>query len=136
MSHRYNNSIKIGEKLKKYRLQQDLTQAAFARKAGVSVNHYRQIEKGNVAVSILVLRKLCKAAEVNIMSIIHNYPTVGEFFGGDVSEATLSLFTTIERKALRTGRYWMSYMADKYPDLGEVMHNMIDHEIKAMKQQG
>ncbi len=48
----------VGENLKKYRGERNLTQEQLAELAGISTSHYANIERGKKAVSIVSLRSL------------------------------------------------------------------------------
>lgn len=61
---------KIGRKLKKARLDQEMTQVDVAVKADISTNYYARIERGEVNPSIDVFEDIVKALKVKSSKII------------------------------------------------------------------
>jgi len=61
---------KIGQKLRKARLDQTITQVDVATKAGISTNYYARIERGEVNPSIDVFEDIVKALKVKSSRII------------------------------------------------------------------
>lgn len=61
---------KIAQKLKKVRLDQEMTQADIAEKAKISTNYYARIERGEVNPSIDVFEDIVKALKVKSSKII------------------------------------------------------------------
>ncbi len=61
---------KIGRKLRKARLDQEMTQADVAIKAEISTNYYARIERGEVNPSIDVFEDIVKALKVKSSNII------------------------------------------------------------------
>ena len=61
---------KIGQKLKKTRLDQKMTQVDVAVKARISTNYYARIERGEVNPSIDVFEDIVKALKVKSSKII------------------------------------------------------------------
>ncbi len=51
----------LGKTIKKARQKETLTQAQVARKAGIHVNYYAQIERGEVNPSYEILESIAKA---------------------------------------------------------------------------
>jgi transcriptional regulator with XRE-family HTH domain len=60
----------FGRKLKKTRLDQEMTQVDLAVKAGISTNYYARIERGEVNPSIDVFEDIVKALKVKSSKII------------------------------------------------------------------
>lgn len=65
-----NTARQIASKLKQIRLQKGMTQSQVAEKAGVNVNLYARIERGEVTPSIPTLKKLAKALGVKSEAIL------------------------------------------------------------------
>jgi transcriptional regulator with XRE-family HTH domain len=63
-------SIKIGEGLKKVRLQEGMTQASVAQKAGTDANYYAKLERGEAIPSLKMLEKVAKALDVRSSDIL------------------------------------------------------------------
>ena len=60
----------FGRKLKKTRLDQEMTQVDVAVEAGISTNYYARIERGEVNPSIDVFEDIIKALKVKSSKII------------------------------------------------------------------
>ncbi len=60
----------IGENLKAARLKKQLTQKQVAEKAGVSETHYAQAERGEVAITVGLLKDIAEVLEVRSSSIL------------------------------------------------------------------
>jgi transcriptional regulator with XRE-family HTH domain len=60
----------IGKKVKAVRESKKLTQAEVAEKAGVSVNYYARLERGEVNPSSEIIGKIAKAFGVKSSSIL------------------------------------------------------------------
>ncbi len=65
-----SHQIEIGELLKEARDKKKLTQAQVATGAGVNVNYYARIERGEENPTIEILRKLAKALNVKSSEIL------------------------------------------------------------------
>ncbi len=63
-------SRQIAQKLKKIRLQKNLTQADLANKAGISTNYYARVERAEVSPSIETIEKITKALGVKSSEIL------------------------------------------------------------------
>lgn len=61
---------KLGKKLKKVRERLGLTQAGVAERAGIHVNYYARIERGEENPSFEVLEKIAKALKVKSSEIL------------------------------------------------------------------
>lgn len=61
---------KLATKIKSARKESGLTQKAAAEKAGIGVNYYAQIERGEVNPSYAHLQKIAKAFGVKLTDII------------------------------------------------------------------
>ncbi|HYM65501.1 MAG TPA: helix-turn-helix transcriptional regulator [Candidatus Sulfotelmatobacter sp.] len=59
----------IGEKIKSIRKKANLTQAEVAKKAGLNVNYFAVIERGEVTTSSEKLKKISDALKVDISQI-------------------------------------------------------------------
>ncbi|NAS19600.1 helix-turn-helix domain-containing protein [Clostridium butyricum] len=66
------NTINIGEKLKRLREQQGLTQKQLAEKVGISVSNITKYEKGQLEPSIERLISLSEALNTSISNILTN----------------------------------------------------------------
>jgi transcriptional regulator with XRE-family HTH domain len=64
-----NNKITLGNKLRKIRENEKLTQAEVASKAGVHVNYYARIERGEHNPSFAKLESILKALGINSIDI-------------------------------------------------------------------
>ena len=62
-------TMQIAMKLKQVRLKKNLTQLDLAEKAGVSVNNYAKIERGEIRPSVKTLEKVIKALGIESSSI-------------------------------------------------------------------
>lgn len=62
--------IQIGENLKKSRKKINLTQAEVADKAGINVNFYARLERGEVTASLNTLKVLLKILKVKSKDIL------------------------------------------------------------------
>lgn len=60
---------KLGEKLKKARIKAKLTQAEVADKAGLSVNYYAVVERGEENISSENILKLETVLKIKILNI-------------------------------------------------------------------
>lgn len=123
----------IGKRLRHYRLQQDLSQEEFARKAKVPLGRYQEIEKGKVNLRVDTLKRLVKVAGVHAASIVHSRPTVEEFFnnGEETPKWILEIFERLNQEALAKGEYWMTYLVNEEPGIGDIMRRMIESELRA-----
>ncbi|MCL4354806.1 helix-turn-helix transcriptional regulator [Patescibacteria group bacterium] len=65
-----NSSKNIGSNIRKIREEANLTQAEVAKKAGINVNYFAVIERGEVATSPDKLLKISKALKVDISQIM------------------------------------------------------------------
>jgi len=67
---------KIGQKIRKYRKAQRLSQEELSEKVGISVTHMSHIETGNTKLSLPVLVDLAAALEVRTDDLLFDtYPT-------------------------------------------------------------
>lgn len=126
-------TVHIGERLRHYRRQQNLTQAQFAKRAKLALSHYRDIEKGQVDVRFPTLYKVTKAAGVHISSILGDSPTVKEFFVNECFEAPKwlqEIFERVEQDAFKEGKYWMRSLIENYTEIGGILHKMIAVELQ------
>lgn len=60
----------VGKRIKTIREKANLTQAQVAKKAGINVNYFAVIERGEVTTSPEYLAKISKALGVDISEII------------------------------------------------------------------
>ena len=60
----------IGKRLKEARLKLELTQEDVAKKAGLHVNSYAKLERGEVGVSIETLEKLAKILKIKSSEVL------------------------------------------------------------------
>jgi transcriptional regulator with XRE-family HTH domain len=63
-------SLKIAKKLKAARLDNNFTQLELATKAGINVNYYAKVERGEAAPSIATLEKILKALKLKSSDIL------------------------------------------------------------------
>lgn len=61
---------KLGKNLKKLREKADLTQADVAEKAGIHVNFYARVERGEEKASLDTLEAIAKVLKVKVSEII------------------------------------------------------------------
>lgn len=59
------NYIKIGERIRKYRREQNLSQEELAEKIGISTTHMSHIETGSTKLSLPVLVELAEKLNVS-----------------------------------------------------------------------
>ncbi len=62
--------IQIGENLRKSRKKVGLTQVEVADKAGINVNYYARMERGEVTASLNTLKALLKILKVKSKDIL------------------------------------------------------------------
>lgn len=62
-------SKKIAQKLKQVRLQNGMSQAGLAEKAGINSNYYAKIERSEIKPSVEILEKIIKALGVKSSDI-------------------------------------------------------------------
>lgn len=60
----------IGRKMREAREKQHLTQSDVAEKAGLSTNHYAQIERGEANPTVEALESICKALKLKSSKIL------------------------------------------------------------------
>jgi len=60
----------IGRKIKKARQKVEMTQADVAEKAGIHVNYFARIERGEENPSIEIIEKIAKALKVKSSEIL------------------------------------------------------------------
>lgn len=60
----------LGKKIKTARRKADMTQAEVAEKAGIHVNYFAQVERGEVNPSYEVLESIAKALKVKSSEIL------------------------------------------------------------------
>lgn len=65
-----NDQMKFGKNLKEIREKRDMTQAEVATKAGITINYYARIERGEENPSLEVIKGLCIALKINSSSIL------------------------------------------------------------------
>lgn len=63
---------KLGENLKKFRLQNDLSQEKLAFKAGLDRTYISGIERGERNISIITIQKIAEALKVDMLEIFKN----------------------------------------------------------------
>lgn len=66
---------KIGQRIRKYRKTQGLSQEVLAEKAGISVTHMSHIETGNTKLSLAVFVKIASALEVQTDDLLYDAPS-------------------------------------------------------------
>lgn len=64
-----NIKILFGKKIKKYRLQKELSQEQLAEKVGIAVTNMGKIERGESFVTASTLEKLCNVLDVNVKNV-------------------------------------------------------------------
>ncbi len=69
MATSQNNNIKkeLGEKLKKAREEEKLTQEEVSKKTGIHVNYYARIERGEINTSYEKLHKIAEVLKIKIL---------------------------------------------------------------------
>ncbi len=60
----------ITAKIKKFRLEQRLTQAQLAKKAGINTNYYAKMERENPSLSVVTLKKVLAALKVKSSDVL------------------------------------------------------------------
>lgn len=61
----------VGRNLRKYRIEDNLTQEQLAEKAGISTPFYANLERGKKSMSILTLKKLASALQVSVDCLLN-----------------------------------------------------------------
>lgn len=64
------SQIQLGKNIRKARRKIGLTQAEVAQKAGVNMNYYSRIERGEVNSSIEIVENIAKALKVKSSDIL------------------------------------------------------------------
>lgn len=64
------SQIQLGKNIRKARQKLDLTQAEVAKKAGVNMNYYSRIERGEVNSSIEIVENIAKVLKVKSSDIL------------------------------------------------------------------
>ena len=62
--------LKVGNRIKQLRQEAKMTQAEVAKKAGININYFAVIERGEVTTSVEKLKKIGDALKVDISKII------------------------------------------------------------------
>ena len=65
-----NLGLKLGENLKKFRLQRELTQEQLAERAGIHVNTIRKYELGYRKPKIAQLKKIAGGLEISVIEFL------------------------------------------------------------------
>ncbi len=68
MDSKFNKEV--GNRIKKLRQKTNLTQAQVAEKAGININYFAVIERGEVTTSPVNLKKISKVLGVSVSDII------------------------------------------------------------------
>ena len=63
----------FGEKLKKIRLEKNLSQEMLANDADIPINQIGRIERAEISTSLTTIFKIAKALDINISSYLLNY---------------------------------------------------------------
>lgn len=66
------NYFEIGQRIRKYRKAQNLSQEELAEKVGISVTHMSHIETGNTKLSLPVFVKLSEILQVSTDSLLYD----------------------------------------------------------------
>lgn len=66
------NYVEIGQRIRKYRKQQNLSQEQLAEKIGISTTHMSHIETGSTKLSLPVLVDLATTLKVKTDSLLFN----------------------------------------------------------------
>lgn len=59
----------LGEKIREFRLNKNISQELLAFEASIPRNQIGRIERGEINTSILTLTKICKALEIEIREL-------------------------------------------------------------------
>lgn len=88
-------NVKIGDKIKEFRIDRNLTQEELAFKANINDKYYWRIEHNKSCPTINVLLKICKALDINILSLLA-YDTASsnskDFISPKISELFFKCF--------------------------------------------
>jgi len=68
MDSKFNKEV--GKRIRTLRQKAGLTQAQVAEKAGININYFAVIERGEVATSPVNLKKISKVLSVSVSDII------------------------------------------------------------------
>nr|WP_231478684.1 helix-turn-helix transcriptional regulator [Virgibacillus halodenitrificans] len=63
---------KVGFRMREKRKQRKLTQAEFAKEAGISTNYYASLEQGKNSPSLDLLTKIAKALDVSVLYLLND----------------------------------------------------------------
>lgn len=67
-----NINIEIGKRLKERRLKQGLSQEQFAERIGIHRTYVGSIERGEKAITVKTLNKICKSLDTNLSEFLKN----------------------------------------------------------------
>ncbi len=67
-----NINIEIGRRLKEKRIKQGLSQEKFAEKIGIHRTYLGTIERGEKAITVKTLNKICKTLDTNLSEFLKN----------------------------------------------------------------
>lgn len=73
----------IGQRIRKFRKANSLSQEELAEKVGISTTHMSHIETGNTKLSLAVLVKITLALETSTDAILFNQPSNNKSFFAD-----------------------------------------------------
>lgn len=62
--------MNIGDKIRKYRLKNNMTQSELAEKAGINEKYYGKIERNESSPTINIVEKIAKALDVDIKQLL------------------------------------------------------------------
>lgn len=77
---------KIGQRIRKYRKAQNLSQEQLSEKIGISVTHMSHIETGNTKLSLPVLVYIAQTLNVHTDDLIFDYPSNKDIIHKEIEE--------------------------------------------------
>ena len=118
------NYVKIGKKIKKIRLEKELTQEEIASAAEISLSHMSNIETAKTKVSLITLAKISRILECSLDELVFDDKITSNFklkkILCNVDEFEINiievLIKAIEDNKMYLNTTWLWYPALKYSD--------------------
>lgn len=80
------NYYQIGQRIRKYRKAQNLSQEQLSEKIGISVTHMSHIETGNTKLSLPVLVAISQTLNVHTDDLIFDFPSNKDIIYKEIEE--------------------------------------------------
>ncbi|MEH7238867.1 helix-turn-helix domain-containing protein [Bacillus sp. JJ1562] len=66
----------VGQRVRKYRMERNLTQQELAKRVNITENYVGEIERAKTKASLEVLERICQALEISLEQLFTNYEIV------------------------------------------------------------